>query len=67
MGDSIVAPETVFSTTINKTHNSRISHGEWCLIPPIELKLFWLVLAQHPVKTLNVGVFCILAVTCIYI
>lgn len=65
MGDSGADPETLFSTTINKTQNNGISHGRMVSHPSKSsrqnlcqgaLKLFWLVVTQRPIKTLYVGV-----------
>ena len=77
MGDSGGAPETMFSTTINKTPNDGMSRGRIVLHPSNrvpedlrqgELMLFWrLAVTQHPINTIYVDVSFILAVTCMWL
>ena len=79
MGDSGVAPETAFSTTINKPPNHGMSRGRMVSHPTnrvpdtcrIYAKVHWstwrrwrLAVAQRPIQTLYASVSFILAVTC---
>jgi hypothetical protein len=74
MGDSEAAPETAFPPPSTRQQMMEFLVVEWCHILPIEFQTLVesmsrhseavLVVAQHPIKTLYVGVSFILSVTC---
>ena len=66
--------DTVFPPPSTKQQIMEFLMEEWCRLPPTEFQTLVesmsrcieavLMVAQHPIKTLYVGVSCILTVTC---